>query len=367
MSRITRDSFVQDMTGGAAGEEPGIDVGNLASKTEAALARAGLDRADLGEIAGEDGVIRGEDEMSKLFDLVDTRDRDGSDESIATTRKDGSGTRSGALFDALKGELERARLGAPALGGQPAKAEGVPKKTENKHASEFEPKDRATDGQRDKAMAKLEAEGFTDIHLPDNGAYFAQVDKGRWATYEYPKQGQEPGPERTLASAGCAPSSLAIADATLRGTRTTPPEVADYAVKHGSSGDPKSQGTDTGAMVKRWAKEHDLDLNVTKDVDALRDGLADGGVALVSVKGGIFSPGGHVIAVNGYAKDKDGNEWFFVANPGKQSAKTIPGEGGEPPQLVVDKDLHHGAGRVRVSKEALIEHMRKAYVLSNPD
>jgi hypothetical protein len=364
MSRISRDSFVDKMTRG----EGGIDIDQLSRQTQDALANAGIDKEKLVQVAGEDGIINGPDEMSDLFTLVDTADRNRSFNSIATTNKDGSATASGALYAALKGELERARLGAP--GG--ARTESAPAKVEARAADRvgtnefsdkwFNRKDVATDAQRDKAISSLEAQGFRDIHLPRNGAYYAQVDNKRWALEPYPKHGLEPGPERTIASAGCAPASLAMADATLRGTRTTPPEVADFAVRHGASGDPKKQGTDTGKMVRAWADERHLDLDVVKNMDDLRKGLEAGGVALVSVgkNDKLFSPGGHVMCVNGYAVDKDGKEWFFLANPGRQSAKD------DPRGIVVDEGLHHGAGRVRVSREALEKYMGKAWVLSNP-
>jgi len=368
MSRISRDSFVDTMTSG----EGGIDVDKLGSKTQEALAEAGIDKSQLKDIAGEDGVISGQDEMSELFNLVDTADHNGSYNSIATTNKDGTATKSGALFEALKGELERARMGAPGgakpettpAKGETTEAKAADKTEKNAYADKwFNKRDVATDAQRDKAMSSLEAQGFTNIHLPKNGAFFAQVDKGRWAAEPYPKKGLEPGPDRTIANAGCAPSALAMADATLRGTRTTPPEVADFAVKHGSSGDPKRSGTETGKMVRDWAKEKHLDLDVVKKVDDLKQGLEDGGVALVSVgkNDKLFSPGGHVMCINGYAVDKDGKEWFFLANPGRQGAKD------DARGIVVEEDLHHGAGRVRVSKEALAKYMGNAWVLSNPD
>ncbi len=356
MTRISRDSFVDTMTSG----EGGIDVGKLGAKSQEALADAGIDGGQLADIAGEDGVISGEDEMGKLFELVDTADHNGSYDSIATTNRDGTATKSGALYTALKGELDRARMGAPAA----AKTETAPATEKNEFADKwFRKHDVASDGQRDKAISTLEAEGFTDIHLPKNGAYYAQVDNKRWASEPYPKHGLPPGPDRTIANAGCAPAALAMADATLRGTRTTPPEVADFTVKHGASGDPKSQGTDTGAMVRAWAKDKNLDVDVVKNLDAVKKGLADGGVALVSVgkNDKLFSPGGHVMCVNGYAVDKDGKEWFFLANPGRQSA-TSDARG-----IVVEDGLHHGAGRVRVSREALETYMHNAWVLSNPN
>jgi hypothetical protein len=236
---------------------------------------------------------------------------------------------------------------------------------ESPYASEYKRSDRPTVDERATATRHLEAQGFTDIHLPDNGAYFYQLDK-RWAGDDYPKVGLEPysegGPKRTIGGEGCAPSALAIVDATLRGTKTTPPEVADFAKEHKRNGKPGGYGSNTPGLVKDWAEEHNLNRVEIKDKDMekLRDGLGAGGVAVVMVKpNSIFNKGGHVIAITGYAVDKDGKEWFFVADPGHKNPKTSD-------DLVVDDELHRGAGRVRVSKEALEKDMRTAYVLSNP-
>lgn len=131
-------------------------------------------------------------------------------------------------------------------------------------------------------------------------------------------------------------------------------------MQHKRSGKPGSYGSNTPGLVKDWAAAHDLNRVEVKDTDTLRDGLKEGGVAVVMVKpNSIFNKGGHVIAITGHAFDKDGKEWFFVADPGHKNPKTSD-------DLVVDEDLHRGAGRVRVSKEALEKDMRTAYVLSNP-
>lgn len=235
--------------------------------------------------------------------------------------------------------------------------------------------DRVTDEQRAKAMQRLADQGFTHIRLPAKGVYYGQNDKDRWATHPYPKLNQKEGTVRAIGDAGCAPSALAIADSILRGTRTTPPEVADYAVDKKVSGKEGRAGSNTVKLVEKWAADHDLDRVSTKDVDEIRKGLDLGGVAVVNVKGGIFNQreftdadkdppggGGHEIAVIGYALDEHGKEWYFVSNPGKDaSAKYLKGDG-----VVVDKDLHHGAGRVRVSREVLEKYIKNgAHVLTN--
>src|SRR6185369_6941493 len=104
----------------------------------------------------------------------------------------------------------------------------------------------------------------------------------------------------------------------------------------------------------------------------LRAGLDQHGVAVVHVGHGIFNyktnpdekkGGGHFIAIIGHAVDAAGNEWFFVANPGKDaSVENLPEKG-----LVVDKDLeHHGAGMVRVSRQTLEGLMKESYMVTDP-
>ena len=200
MSRITRDSFVDTL--GAEGGK--LDVNALGTQTDAALKRAGIDQAALREIAGEDGVISGSDEMAKLFDLVDTADRNRSYHSIDTTKRGADGkevaTASGALYDALKNEVERSRISqgsrpSPAPSGAPAGP--LPN-----------PEYRASQTAHARAVATLEARGFTDIHLAASTPYFNQADR-EWARHPYPKHPPSADSSRTLQRSGCAPVALA--------------------------------------------------------------------------------------------------------------------------------------------------------------
>ena len=49
--------------------------------------------------------------------------------------------------------------------------------------------------------------------------------------------------------------------------------------------------------------------------------VRNGGVAVVGVGNGHFADEAHVVVINGYAKDKDGKEWFFVVNPGRRDQR----------------------------------------------
>ena len=71
------------------------------------------------------------------------------------------------------------------------------------------------------------------------------------------------------------------------------------------------------------------------------------------------------MVINGYAKDKDGKEWFFVVNPGRRDQPAIAGEASMHNVQQLD-GLHHGAGQVRISREQLEKELRHGMVLSKP-
>jgi hypothetical protein len=377
MSRISRESFVE----GAKGQ--GLDVNALDSDTKQAIQEAGLTESELKSLAGKDGIISGKDELGKLFDYIDKADRNGSYRSIDTTRQEGGkelATRSGELHEALTSELERARLGPPP-GAAPGKTDvagkAERKPPEGRIAKETAP---ATTAQRDLAIATLTQAGFTDIHLASNTPYFNQAG-GDWGQRSYPKNPPEKDDNgnlkrRTFQEAGCAPSALAMADVALRGSKSTPLTVGQFAVDKNFSGKPGVHGSDAHGMGKAWAEEHGLRYtpatrpSARDNVDIVREGLKSGGVAVIGVgvdkdtRKGHFTAKGHIMVVNGYAKDKDGREWFFVVNPGRndqRDGKVLKTDA----NVVQDRSLHHGAGQLRISREQLEKEMKHAYVLHN--
>jgi hypothetical protein len=293
-----------------------------------------------------------------------------------------------------------------------------PPKKKKSQASKPDRPDRATETQVQETKRWLmEEKGFRDVVLPPHGtAYFSQGDPrwakipfpkwkkdpatGKWvAVYEFAKLKKDPVTKkrvpvmekdpvtgemvpvmetRTLRSGGCGPTSLAIAIATLRPeSGLTPTEVAEFAIEKRYSGRVGSSGARM-SMVDPLTEKYGLASETIKaddaqKIDKLKAGLHDGGVAVVHVGPGIFNypdkdpnkkpSGGHWIAVIGYAVDKDGNEWFFVANPGKDgSVKSLPDKG-----LIVDEKIdHHGAGMVRVSRETLEGLMKETHMISDP-
>jgi hypothetical protein len=366
MSRITRDSFVE----GAAGQ--GLDLRTLSDEAKTAVEKAGLSQTELQQIAGADGIINGKDELGQLFDFIDKADHNHSFKSIDTTETGKGGqtvaSQSGALYEALNHELAKARLGAPA--GEKPIAPKVENKNDRKISNDIANQTApATAADRELAVSTLKNKGFTDIHLAANTPYFNQADR-RWGGHDYPKTPPELDKsgnptERTFKNAGCAPSALAMADVALRGSKATPLEVGKFAVDHKVSGKPGKSGSDTHGLGKAWAKEHALvytpaqDASAKQNVDTLRDGLKAGGIGVIAV-------GVDPETKNGCAVDKDGKEWFFVVNPGRndqKDGKVLKTDA----DVVQDRSLHHGAGQLMISRAQLEKEMKHAFVLSKPE
>ena len=390
MGRITRESFT-DTIGAEAGP---LDLNALGSRTDAILERAGIAPSALHDIAGGDGIIGGDDELSRLFDLLDSVDRDGSFDSIATTKRGADGrqvaTTSGTLWTALQNEMESARLsrggGAGRVGttltntiggdSAPREPSGVGEATqaETERGPLPNPNFRAGPAAYSKAITSLETQGFTEIHLTKDTPHFSQAHQD-WGKHPYPKFPPGNGQSRTLGQSGCAPTALAIADATLRKSGTTPIQVADFAVQGGFSGTAGRSGSDTHGMGQAWAAANGLTYTAAiskdqgKNVDTLRDGIRNGGVGVIGVGvdpgtgRGHFTAKGHVMVVNGYAKDSRGNEWFFIVDPGRNNQERSPHLGPDQ-NLVQDRTLHLGAGQLRISREQLQAELRHGYVLT---
>ncbi|HVZ74866.1 MAG TPA: C39 family peptidase [Polyangia bacterium] len=344
----------------------GLDIDDLDAGVASALKGADITPDMLAQLAGADHRISSNDELGRLFDLIDRVDHDGSFNSIATTKTDADGktvaTASGEVYDALASELARARLGAPATSTPIASA--INKK---------DPTALPSPAECQKSLTAIQAQGFTDIHLRPL-PYMNQSD-GRWANTQYDRSPPVPGEVRTIKQAGCAPTSLAMADCCLRDSHMRPEDVAKFAVAAGVSGAPNGAGTNTAGLVHDWAKANGLSVTAgtspdqSKNVDVLKAGLESNGVALISVGvnsdtgKGHFTTTSHVMVVNGCAM-KDGEEWFAIANPGRRDQAT-PHAG----LLSVDDDVKqipgaaNGDGSVWISRTQLEAEMERCFVL----
>jgi hypothetical protein len=123
------------------------------------------------------------------------------------------------------------------------------------------------------------------------------------------------------------------------------------------------------AIGKAWAEVSGLTFtpaeghSKSEQLDVLCDQIAAGGIGIVSVGRGHFTNRGHILVVNGCAIDGNGQQWFFVINPGQRDQT----KRGVDDTVVQDSSFHHGAGRVRISREQLAAEMKYAFALSGGD
>jgi hypothetical protein len=216
------------------------------------------------------------------------------------------------------------------------------------------------------SLAAIAAAGFTDVHLRPV-PYFNQ-GLSPWAEHPYPRSPPVPGETRTIRNSGCAPTALAMIDCGLRNSHVNPNVVSNFSVNHRVSGAPGGSGTDTPSLARTWADKQGLGLiaarssDQSKNVDVLKAGLLADGIALVSVGPGHFTKEGHVLVVNGCAL-RDGEEWFAVANPGRQS-QAHPKDG----LLATDANVmqidgaKNGIGQVWISRKQLEAEMNRCFV-----
>lgn len=113
MSTITRSQFTDTLRQGGGY----IDLRNMSPETRQTLNDHGITDEELSNIAGQDRVIRGESEFDALFSRVDDLDHNGTRSSIASTDRSGSLTRAGAVYQALRAEVDTNRERVAREGG----------------------------------------------------------------------------------------------------------------------------------------------------------------------------------------------------------------------------------------------------------
>lgn len=143
-----------------------------------------------------------------------------------------------------------------------------------------------------------------------NGFELSQMvsyDQGdpKWADHPYGTDGTFNSP---LRESGCGPTSLAMIGATLLGDKTiTPVTIADrygdeYHIDGGSS----------WALFPRFAQDYNLKIkDIGKDFGAAAQIIRNGGLVLISVDPGYFTPGGHLMVIRAVTADGSG---FYLAD-----------------------------------------------------
>jgi hypothetical protein len=99
MSTVTRTEFFRTLNPGR------INVFDMSDRLKQELEQAGIGTRDLRQVAGEDGQIRGMQELGRLHGLIDRLDRNGSRGSFVAT-KQGEETRCGRLYRLLRAEVQ---------------------------------------------------------------------------------------------------------------------------------------------------------------------------------------------------------------------------------------------------------------------
>ena len=140
---------------------------------------------------------------------------------------------------------------------------------------------------------------FSDAETPV--VYYNQTDS-RWGNKMYGKSG-------TIGEAGCGPTALAIAVASLTDRKVTPYDVAQWSVQNGY----RCEGNGSYHSLIPAGGEH-YGLTVTgigSDGNQLVEALQAGDLVIAIMSKGHFTNGGHFIVLRGVTED--GN--ILVADP----------------------------------------------------
>lgn len=125
--------------------------------------------------------------------------------------------------------------------------------------------------------------------------YYNQADS-RWSNHKYPSQEL---PNATIKSGGCGATASAMIISSLTNNTIYPDTLGDIFVQKGIR---VNGGTDVNKAAKYIAENYGLEYKKVNSDDELINYIANGYVALVSVKGGsVFSTGGHIVFICGYA------------------------------------------------------------------
>ena len=154
--------------------------------------------------------------------------------------------------------------------------------------------------------------------------HYLQTDK-TWKKHNY----SAPGEKTNIGEQGCGPTSAAMVIASLKDSKVTPIETADWSVKHGYKA--KGQGTYYGYFVQQlnaygikcWRINSGNLLNLS-DVAAedyhekALDALKKGNWLIVCVGKGLWTSSGHYMLVYAY---EDG--MVYINDPASTKANKL--------------------------------------------
>lgn len=131
--------------------------------------------------------------------------------------------------------------------------------------------------------------------------YYNQTD-ARWGNKPY-------GKTSTIGRAGCGPTALAIAVASLTNNKVTPYDVAQWSVENGGL----CEGSGSyHSLIPNGGRHYGLTVtNIGRDGKKLVEALQKGKLAIAIMSKGHFTSGGHFIVLRGVTEDGK----ILVADP----------------------------------------------------
>jgi len=142
---------------------------------------------------------------------------------------------------------------------------------------------------------------ITFTHTETPVVYYNQTD-ARWGNKMY-------GRSDTIGNAGCGPTALAIAVASLTNNKVTPYDVAQWSVANGY----RCEGSGSyQSLIPEGGRHYGLTVtSIGRDGKKLVEALKQGKLVIAIMSKGHFTSGGHFIVLRGVTEDGK----LLVADP----------------------------------------------------
>ena len=143
--------------------------------------------------------------------------------------------------------------------------------------------------------SKIDENDFVVGAKSTSPVYYSQVDS-RWKNHMYSSIGDK---SQTIGNSGCGPTSAAMIVSTIKGS-ILPSKMGDLFVKYGY----RTANSGTYHSAFEWVgKYFDLTWGRAYSTDSMVNYLKKGYIAVCGCKKGLFTNGGHFIAIMGIDGD----------------------------------------------------------------
>lgn len=133
------------------------------------------------------------------------------------------------------------------------------------------------------------------VSASSQNVYYSQVDS-RWKNHPYTSIGKA---SQTIGTSGCGPTSAAMVVSTIKGV-VYPDTMGDLYVSHGF----RSPNDGTYLSAFKWtANYYGIEYSQTTNLDTAVEYLRQGYKIVASCGNGLFTTGGHLIAIMGIDGD----------------------------------------------------------------